>query len=56
MRSGMLSIYRLLPSLPESPSLYYFIDGLGFRLIHIGGRALRHEDVGQAALWEPISD
>lgn len=40
----MLSIYLLPLSLPESPSLYYFIDGLGFRLHYIGGSALRHGD------------
>lgn len=40
----MLSIYLLPLSLPESPSLYYFIDGLGFRLRYIGGSALRHGD------------
>lgn len=28
-----------------SASLYYFIDGLVFRLLYIGGQALRHVDV-----------
>lgn len=46
IRSGMLSFYLSPSSLPESPSLYYFIDGLDFRPRYIGGWALRHGDAG----------